>query len=340
LIRRLPAEWEDQDAVLLGWPHELTDWAPILAEVESVYCDIIRSLIRFERVVLVVADSRKVAAKLHAAGLDLDRIRFYQVPSNDTWARDFGPITVFEDDQPRLLDFTFTGWGGKFDARLDNAITCELSRQNAFAAPLATIDLVLEGGAIESDGAGTLLTTTECLLNPNRNPALNRTAVEAKLQEHFGVQRVLWLGHGYLAGDDTDSHIDTLARLAPHDTIVYQACNEPGDEHFAALQAMAVELQSLRTVTGQPYRLQALPWPRACYDEVGERLPATYANFLVINDAVLVPMYNDPADAAALAAISEAFPDREIIGIDCQALVRQHGSLHCITMQLPRGVLR
>jgi agmatine deiminase len=340
LKRRLPAEWEAQDGILLAWPHEQTDWAQTLSEVEAVYFAVIRALIRYERVVLVVADSNQVAEKLLAAGIGLNQIRLHQVPSNDTWARDFGPITVMEGEHPHLLDFRFNGWGGKFDARLDNAITGELARLGTFDAPVFSIDLVLEGGAIESDGAGTLLTTTACLLNPNRNPDLSRAAVEVKLQEYFGVQRVLWLAHGYLAGDDTDSHIDTLARLAPHDTILYQACSDPEDEHFAALQAMAVALQTMRTVSGQPYRLQALPWPRACYDEGGNRLPATYANFLVVNGAVLVPVYNDPADAAALATIGEAFPDREIIGVDCRALIRQHGSLHCITMHLPRGVLR
>jgi len=340
LKRRLPAEWEEQDGVLLAWPHEQTDWSQILAEVETVYCNIVLTLSQFEYVVLVVADVEKVATKLRTVGVDLDRVRLYQVPTNDTWARDFGPITVMEHGHPHLLDFRFTGWGGKFDARLDNAISAELAHQGTFSAPVTPIDLVLEGGAIESDGAGTLLTTAECLQNPNRNPALDRPAVEAGLQRHFGAQRVLWLEHGYLAGDDTDSHIDTLARLAPKDTIVFQACSDPDDEHFSALQAMTAELRALRTVTGRPYRLLALPWPRACYDEHRDRLPATYANFLVVNGAVLVPTYDDPADTAAIAVVGEAFPDRKIIGIDCRTLIRQHGSLHCITMQLPRGVLR
>jgi len=337
--RRLPAEWEAQDGVLLAWPHAQTDWAPLLAEVESVYVAIVAAITLFEQVVLVVTDEAAVNAKLNAAGVDLEQVSLYQAPCDDTWARDFGPITVMDDGQPRLLDFTFTGWGGKFDARQDNAITTALAAQGAFAAPVTPIKLVLEGGGIESDGAGTLLTTTECLLNPNRNAHLDRAAVETELRKHFGVQRVLWLENGYLAGDDTDSHIDTLARLAPDNTIVYQACPSPGDEHFAALQAMAAELQALRCIDGRPYRLLALPWPRACYNGV-DRLPATYANFLVINAAVLVPTYNDPADAAALAIIGEAFPDREIIGIDCRPLIRQHGSLHCVTMQLPQGVLR
>lgn len=337
--RRLPAEWAAQDGVLLAWPHAQTDWAPLLAEVESVYVALVAAITRFERVVLIVADEAAVTARLQAAGVDRERVSLYRVPCDDTWARDFGPITVIDDGRPRLLDFTFTGWGGKFDARRDNAVTSALAAQAAFAAPVTTIALILEGGGIESDGAGTLLTTAECLLNPNRNARLDRAAIEAELRRHFGVQRVLWLENGGLAGDDTDSHIDTLARFAPDDTIVYQACQDAGDENFAALQAMAAELQALRRSDGRPYRLLALPWPRPCYDG-DQRLPATYANFLVINGAVLAPTYNDPADAAALSVIGQAFPGREVIGIDCRPLIRQHGSLHCVTMQLPQGVLR
>lgn len=340
MTRRLPAEWEDQDGVLLAWPHEKTDWAPMLDEVEAVYADIIRELTRFERVILIVANIKAVTRKLSAAGIPLDRIRLHQAPTDDTWARDFGPITVMEHGRPVLLDFTFTGWGEKFSALRDNAVTMSLVEQGVFLAPCETLDLVLEGGGIESDGNGTLLTTTECLLNQNRNPHLGQAEIEAELYRHFGVERILWLDHGYLAGDDTDAHIDTLARFAPNDTIIYQACTEPDDEHYGVLQAMARDLQAFRSASGQPYRLLPLPWPCACYDEKGERLPATYANFLVINDAVLVPVYDDPADDKALAVISEAFPDRETIGINCWPLIRQHGSLHCVTMQLPRGVLR
>ncbi|MDT8423623.1 MAG: agmatine deiminase family protein [Desulfuromonadales bacterium] len=340
MSRRLPAEWEAQDGVLLAWPHKNTDWEPLLADVEAAYCAIIGAILRFETVLLVVDCAPTVSVKLQSAGIDLDQVRLYEIPTDDTWARDFGPLTVMNDNAPRLLDFTFTGWGGKFPATQDNAVTRMLAKQNAFAPlPLETVDLILEGGGIESDGHGTLLTTTACLLNPNRNAQLDRAAVEAELTRYFGAKRILWLNHGYLAGDDTDSHIDTLARLAPKDTLVYQSCTDPADEHYAALQAMAAELRGFRTMEGAPYRLLPLPWPRPRYD-AGDRLPATYANFLIINGAVLVPTYADPADAAALAVVAAAFPDREIIGINCCALIRQHGSLHCVTMQLPRGVLR
>ncbi|MEZ5300098.1 MAG: agmatine deiminase family protein [Verrucomicrobiales bacterium] len=263
-----------------------------------------------------------------------------ECPTNDTWSRDFGPITVFEGGKPALLDFMFTGWGLKFPAFLDNLVSRRLHEQGVFGAvPMRRPGLVLEGGGIESDGSGTLLTTAECLLSPNRNPHLSQAEIEAVLAAWFGVDHFLWLRHGYLAGDDTDSHIDTLARLCPGDTIAYVRCDDPADEHFPALQAMAQELEAFRTRSGAPFRLVPLPWPDACFAEDGHRLPATYANFLILNRAVLVPTYGVPQDGAALEAVAACFPDREIIGIDCRALIEQHGSLHCISMQYPEGVL-
>jgi agmatine deiminase len=262
------------------------------------------------------------------------------LPSNDTWSRDFGPLAIYSGNRPQLLDFGFNGWGLKFAAGHDNLISRRLQRLGLFGAtPLRTVGLILEGGSIESDGAGTLLTTAECLLNPNRNPHLTRAELEQQLGTLLGVRHWLWLENGYLAGDDTDSHIDTLARLCPDDTIVYVACDDPADEHYDALQRMAKELLAFRSRAGRPYRLLPLPWPRPCFDSDGTRLPATYANFLVVNGAVLVPTYADPADAAALSVIGQAFPGREIVAIDCRPLIRQHGSLHCVTMQLPKGVL-
>lgn len=311
---RLPAEWEPQDAVLLAWPHAGTDWVPVLDEAVNTFDAIAAAIERFQPVLKVRPDA-------------------FAIPTNDTWSRDFGPVTIEEGGKPVLLDFTFNGWGGKFEAGLDNAVTRHLHARGAFGATeLRTVDLVLEGGSIESDGAGTLLTTTECLLNPNRNPHLSKAQIEARLRSELGVEKILWLDNGYLAGDDTDAHIDTLARLCPDNTIVYVACDDPSDEHFAALKAMELELMQF---TG--YRLLPLPWPQAKFDDDGHRLPATYANYLVINGAVLVPTYNDPADAAALAVVGKAFPGREIIGIDCSVLILQHGSLHCVTMQLPKG---
>ena len=336
---RFPAEWEPQDGVLLAWPHEESDWHPYLETVEPVFVDIVRAVSRCEEAVVVAPEPARVERLLTEAGVTMARVRIYPVPSNDTWARDFGPITVVQDSAPLLLDFGFNGWGLKFAANLDNQITTRLAAAGAFRAPRKNVGLVLEGGSIESDGRGTILTTAECLLNPNRNPHLTQEEIEATLGASLGADRFLWLEHGFLAGDDTDSHVDTLARLCPDDTIVYVRCDDPGDEHHPALAAMEAELRGFRTREGKPYRLVPLPWPRPQTDSEGHRLPATYANFLVINGAVLVPTYGDRSDAAALAAVGSAFPGREAIGIDCRPLILQHGSLHCVTMQLPKGVL-
>jgi agmatine deiminase len=314
--KRLPAEWEPQDAVLLTWPHAQTDWADCLEDAQKTFSEIEAAIRRFQPVIMVRPDA-------------------FALPSNDTWSRDFGPLTIEENGQPVLLDFTFNGWGGKFPAELDNALTSKLHALGAFGTtPFRSVDLVLEGGSIESDGKGTLLTTSTCLLNPNRNPELNKAQIEQRLKDEFGAHTILWLDHGHMEGDDTDAHIDTLARLCPERTIIYVACDDPADTHYADLKAMEAELQSLKK-----YRLLPLPWPSAKYDSDGERLPATYANYLVINGAVLVPTYNDPKDFQALEVVSCAFPDREIIGIDCSTLIRQHGSLHCVTMQIWKGGL-
>jgi agmatine deiminase len=340
-LSRLPAEWEPQDGVLVAWPHERSDWHPWLAEVQPVFTEIVRQVSRFETALVVVPEQERarIAGLLQAAGAVMERVRLFGTDTNDTWARDFGPITVEADGGACLLDFGFNGWGLKFTADRDNLVTGRLHAAGAFGStPRRVCGMILEGGSIESDGAGTILTTTECLLNPNRNPHLTRAEIEAELAGAFGADRFLWLDHGFLAGDDTDSHIDTLARLCPDDTIAHVTCDDPDDEHFRELGLMVEELRQLRTRDGRPYRLVPLPWPGAKFDG-GERLPATYANFLVVNGAVLVPTYRDPRDDEALDAVAAAFPTREIVGIDCLPLILQHGSLHCVTMQLPKGTL-
>lgn len=328
--KRLPSEWEPQDAVLIAWPHAGTDWAPYLTEAEAVFLNIAETVTRFETLIVATPETDAVREKLS----HLDRVLVVKAETNDTWARDFGPITIFENGSPILLNFTFTGWGGKFEAELDNQITAKLHAAGVFGkTPLRNVDLILEGGSIESDGNDTLLTTSECLLNPNRNTELDKAQLEEILGEELGVKKFQWLENGWLAGDDTDAHIDTLARLGPDNTILYVQCTDPTDEHFETFQWLENELKRTDAT------LVALPWPQAKFDDDGERLPATYANYLVINEAVLVPTYNDPADFQALETIGKAFPNREIIGIDCSTLILQHGSLHCVTMQIPEGVL-
>jgi agmatine deiminase len=337
---RLPAEWEDQDGVLLAWPHAQTDWAPILDRVVPVFCNLAHRISRYEKVLIVTPEPDQTRAALQDTPVSLDRIEIFKIPTNDTWTRDFGPITIYRDNRLVLLNFGFNGWGLKFPSNFDNQVTRNLVYAGAFGeTALHTPGLILEGGSIESDGCGTLLVTSACLLEPNRNPHLDRRGIEAALKENLGADHILWLENGYLEGDDTDSHIDTLARLCPDDTIAYVMCDDETDPHYEELRRMGEELAGLRTRDGRPFRLIPLPWPRPYFDDEGQRLPATYANFLVINNAVLVPTYNDPRDDEAIARIAEAFAGREIIGIDCSPLILQHGSLHCVTMQLPKGVL-
>ncbi|GHT77927.1 hypothetical protein AGMMS50262_20030 [Bacteroidia bacterium] len=336
---RLPAEWAEQSAVLLTWPHIDTDWKPVLQEVVSCFVSIAKAILSKEKLIIVCRSTEEVKPVLGA--VDYSRIIFREFPSNDTWARDHGPISVFVDDNPFVLDFTFNGWGLKFPANWDNQITRRLYQSKAFASTVSyqsMLHLVLEGGSIESDGAGTILTTSECLLSANRNEYRDKAEIDDYLRMIFGTQRILWLNHGYLAGDDTDSHIDTLARLCDKETIAYVQCTNKNDEHYEALSLMEKELKQFKTTDGKPYRLIALPMAEAVYDE-GERLPATYANFLIINDAVLLPTYRSPLDEKAKSALQQAFPDREIIGINCLPLIKQHGSLHCVTMQLPKGFI-
>lgn len=335
----LPAEWAPQSGVQLTWPHAGTDWAYMLDEVQACFLRIAREIAARQRLLIVTPDPDDVKRQM-AGTVRMDNVRLVQCPTNDTWARDHGAITLLCDGQPRLLDFKFNGWGLKFAADKDNLITRRLVEAGALHGAYENrLGFVLEGGSIESDGCGTLLTTSECLLSPNRNGQMTQAEIDAYLRRTFGVRQVLWLDYGYLAGDDTDSHIDTLARLCPQDTIAYVKCTDPQDEHYEALGRMEAQLRTFRTPGGMPYRLLPLPMADAVVED-GERLPATYANFLVLNTAVLYPTYDQPDnDRRAAGVLAQAFPGREVVGLDCRALIRQHGSLHCVTMQYPEEVI-
>ncbi|MEI7676725.1 MAG: agmatine deiminase family protein [Bacteroidales bacterium] len=331
-----PAEWYPQSAVQLTWPHVNTDWCELLDEVIPCFINIAKEISKSQRLIIVTPEIEKVKSQL--SDIALENISFVEMETNDTWARDHGPISVFSDGIPTLYDFTFNGWGMKFAANFDNQITSRLVEGDFFSGDVKYSNqqnFVLEGGSIESDGKGTVLTTSECLLSENRNDK-SRTEMEEILTKLFGLKQVLWLDHGYLAGDDTDSHIDTLARFCDYQTIVYVKCDDKDDEHFDALTKMEAQLQQFRTIDGKPYRLIPLPMANPVYYE-GERIPATYANFLIINGAVLLPIYNTNKDSEAILQMKLAFPDREIIGINCLPLIKQHGSLHCVTMQFPQG---
>lgn len=358
-----PAEWFPQSGVQLTWPHASTDWAPLLAEVDACYVSIaLEILARGELLLIVTPEPDRVKALLHERipSRLLPHVRYFECPTNDTWARDHGFLTLMTEAGPRLLDFQFNGWGLKFPSHHDNQINRRLASVASSAeicsavcppeSPLhgtyePHLDFVFEGGSIESDGRGTILTTSECLLSPNRNPMLTRDEIERRLLHYFHADRLLWLDHGYLAGDDTDSHIDTLARFCPNNTIAYVQCNDPADEHYEALCEMEAQLKSFRvlgdSVADEGYRLIPLPLPAPiCDPDDGHRLPATYANFLIINGAVLMPTYGQPEnDEQARRQLQKAFPKYDIVPIDCRVLIRQHGSLHCSTMQFPVGVL-
>lgn len=341
----LPAEWHPQDAVMLTWPHADSDWASVLPHIEATMLTLATEIGLRQHLLIVCqnwATQTRLNQALTAAGVPTAHQHFSLQPSDDTWARDHGPITVLQDQTPHMLDFGFNGWGGKFPAEQDNALNAGLMRQQLLACPMSAHKLILEGGSIETDGQGTLLTTSACLLNPNRNPTWSQAQIEAYLSQHLGIERFLWLHHGHLAGDDTDSHIDTLARFCEENTIAYVTCEDPNDPHYGSLKQMQAELEAFKTAHGEPYRLIPLPMaPALLHPEEQYRLPATYANFLIINGAVIMPTHDDPErDAAAASALQTAFPTREIIGIDARIVVQQHGSLHCLTMQLPTGTLR
>ena len=340
--RMLAPEWFPQSGVQLTWPHEQTDWAYMLEEVTECYVRMAYEIALREKLLIVCPDVDKVKALIdeRLPKKAKDNITFFACPTNDTWARDHAFLTVIDTDGIELMDYRFNGWGGKFEAAFDNAINKQLYEAGVLRGNYVDrLDFELEGGSIESDGMGTLLTTAECLLNPNRNPQFDKTQIELHLQEDFNVDHILWLEHGALAGDDTDSHVDTLARLCPDDTIVYVKCQREDDEHYEDLKLMEEELQSFRTKEGKPFRLISVPLPEAIFDDEGQRLPATYANYLVMNKTILYPTYAQPElDEEAKKALEKAFPSYSVIGVDCRALICQHGSLHCATMQYPKGV--
>ncbi len=337
--RVLPAEWEEKAAVLLSWPHADTDWADMLPRVTDCYVRLATAIVsKGIRLLIVSPDSAAPREALSA--LPQEMIVYVDVATNDTWTRDFGPITVKEAGEWKVCDFKFNGWGLKFAACYDNLVTSYLCRRKVIGGVYENhLGFVLEGGSIESDGKGTLMTTSRCLLSPNRNGDLSRDEIASRLRDSLGAERILWIDHGYLAGDDTDSHIDTLARLAPHETIIYVGCQDPADEHYEELRLMKEELQALSTASGLPYNLYELPMADAIYSADGYRLPATYANYLVTPEAVFMPSYGNALKDMTAAGILGAVFEKEVVSIDCTALIEQHGSLHCATMQIPASLL-
>ncbi len=335
-MRRVPAEWEKQRAVLLSFPHEETDWYDPSdpRSLESALVPFIRiaQAIAYSQPVYIICRNKE---RISSYFCSTRNMTFIEIPANDTWIRDYGYISIIEDEEVKLLDFKFNGWGGKFDALFDNSVNSILHQKGYMGTtPMEQIDFVLEGGSIESDGEGTILTTSTCLCNPNRNGGLEKKEVEQELNRYLGAKRVLWLDHGYLAGDDTDSHIDTLARFVNSETIAYVKCDDNLDEHYSELKEMERQLRAFRTAQGKPYTLVPLPMCEPKYNKTGDRLPATYANFLISNHALLYPTYSDKNDKEVGEIFKKLFPNREIIPINCLKFIEQGGSLHCSTMQV------
>ncbi len=334
-----PAEWEKQSAIQIVWPHLGSDWVENIEEVTRSYLAFSREILKRGKLLVIIPQGYDI--KEFFTEEEQANLICVEIDSNDTWARDHGAISVFINGEPTLIDFGFNGWGLKFAANHDNLITGKLYKNSLFKPSVKyqnQLNFILEGGAIESDGKGTILTTSRCLLAPNRNQPMTIKQIESYLKHILGAERVLWLNSGYLAGDDTDSHVDTLARFCNENTIAYVKCDNEDDEHYHELKTMEEELKMFTTSSGEKYNLVALPMADALYGYNG-RLPATYANFLIINDAVLVPAYGTAKDNIASQLLQEVFHDREVISIDSREFIKQHGSIHCLTMQIPEGFL-
>ena len=337
----LPAEWHRQECVQLTWPHEDTDWQPYLDDITDTFVQIAKAVAHYEPLVVAARYPDRVRELLDGSlsSDEMSRVSIYECDNNDTWARDHAFITLIPDGGSgarRLLDFRFNGWGDKFAADKDNRINATLYNKGAFGGERVDCgDFVLEGGSIESDGKGTVLTTSVCLMAPHRNQPMSQDEVEQVLRQRLCARKVVWFDHGQLVGDDTDGHIDTIVRVCPDNVLLYVGCDDERDPQYADLKALERQVQQATDADGRPFRALKLPMPHALYDD-GERLPATYANFLVINGAVIVPTYaQDDNDARALGIVAQAFPGYDIIGIDSRTIVRQHGSIHCLTMQYP-----
>lgn len=329
---RLPAEWEEQEMILMAFPHLQSDWADDINSAYSVFVRIASSICYGQKLILLVPICEKENIKnmfcYH------DKISFVSYDVDDTWIRDYGAISVIKDAKRVIKDFIFNGWGDKFSHDKDNLATKNIHKNWHFGiSQIESVDFILEGGSIDCDGDGTILTTSECLLNKNRNKSYKKADIEQVLLDELGIKNILWLNHGYLAGDDTDAHIDMLARFVSRETIVYLKCYDEKDEHFEELEKMEEELKSFRDIDGNGYKLIPLPLPKPIYKDK-QRLPVSYANFLITNTAVLLPIYKDESDKIVIEIFKNLFKDREIIPLDSRRLIEQGGSIHCSTMQV------
>ncbi len=320
---RIPAEWEEQEALIVVFPPKKSDWAHSIEAIHQTYLTFINAIARFQKCIVICEDKQALANLLP----HLQNIELIEMLTNDTWVRDFGGINVYKNHKRRTYDFIFNAWGNKFDASMDNTITKRLFEEGHLQGKLKSFDFVLEGGSIDANGHGVMLSTAYCLYEQNRNSHLSKKKIKQTLVELFGLKELIVLKHGALMGDDTDSHIDTLARFINKDTIAYVKCYDKNDEHYQELKKMEKELEKTS------FKLVPLPLPSAKYFN-NHRIPATYMNFVLINNAVLVPTYSDAYDAQVLKTFAHYFPEREIVGIEASVLIREHGSLHCASMNV------
>jgi agmatine deiminase len=334
----MPAEWTPHQATWLSWPHKRASWPGNFEPVEPVMVRFVAALAAHELVRINVLDA---AHEAHVAGLlegevKAANVRFHRFPTNDAWCRDHGALFVTRREGQAThglaLDFRFNAWGGKYPPfDLDDAIPPQMASE--LGVECRSIDMVLEGGSIDVNGAGALLTTEQCLLHPNRNPSLTRDDIERRLREALGVNQIIWLGDG-IVGDDTDGHVDDLTRFVSEDTVVTVVERDTGDENHDALAANRERLDSVQLAGGRPLRVLEIPMPSPVLYE-GDRLPASYANFYIGNGTVVMPAFNDPADDPARRVLASCFPDRKVVAIDCTDLVLGLGTFHCLSQQVP-----
>lgn len=335
----MPAEWEPHEATWLSWPHKEASWPGRFEPIPAVFVELTKHLTASELVRINVADedfAARVRQLLHAGGVNLARVRFHLNPTDDAWCRDHGPIYVVrERDGKReraINDWGYNAWGGKYlPCDNDDVVPTRIAAE--MGEVLFKPGIVMEGGSLDVNGQGTLLTTEACLLNPNRNPQLNRQQIEQYLKDYLGVTNILWLGDG-IVGDDTDGHVDDLTRFVSANTVVTVLEDDPQDDNYALLQENYRRLLTMKDQDGQPLRVLTLPMPGARYVD-DQRVPMSYANFYIANDSVLVPTYRHENDAKACAILQDCFPDRRVIGLDCTDLIWGLGSIHCVTQQQP-----
>jgi len=330
-----PAEWAKHEATWLSWPHKEASWPGKIEMIYAPYCAFIKLVAEGEKVRINVRDEAMKAdaiAHLQKTGADLSQIEFYFNESNDAWCRDHGPAFVLKGKEKAVVDWGYNAWGGKYPPfDLDDVIPTKIAKH--FNLPLFTPDIVMEGGSVEFNGAGTILTTTACLLNENRNPHLTKEQIEQYLLEFYGAEQVLWLGDG-IVGDDTDGHVDDITRFVNEDTVLTVVESNPLDENYLLLQENLEALKNMRLLNGKPLKIVELPMPSPVIYE-GTRLPASYANFYIANAAVIVPTFRDVNDEKALEIIRGVFPDRKVVGIDSTDIIWGLGSFHCLSQQEP-----